>query len=281
MAIASKRDNVIFKKAERDLLRLREGYQPDVVHNFRTTTMRLQVLFEEIAPAGHGKHKKLMKAMTRIRKRAGRIRDIDVQLAALRSLKVPVEPRRKTQLMHRLIELRHKQEKKIGKLLKKKDVADISKRLRRISKSVELETDNRPLDIARRMLASIIDRNTRLDEDQLHRCRVTVKRARYAAEFAPKSAATDQFIAQLKTLQDALGRWHDWFTLTNTARHELGEIHQSSLVAALHNVTRGKFRDAAAELNSLLATPERLTLVPPRKQNVKPADPAPQTTAVA
>ena len=100
------------------------------------------------------------------------------------------------------------------------------------------------------MLASIIDRNTRLDEDQLHRCRVTVKRARYAAEFAPKSAATDQFIAQLKTLQDALGRWHDWFTLTNTARHELGEIHQSSLVAALHNVTRGKFRDAAAELTS-------------------------------
>jgi CHAD domain-containing protein len=281
MAIASKRDKVIFKKAERDLLRLREGFQPDVVHSFRTTTMRLQVLFEEIAPAGHGKHKKLLKAMTRIRKRAGRIRDLDVQLAALRSLKVPVEPRRKTHLTHRLIELRHKQEKKLGKLLKKKDIEDISKRLRRISKSVELESDNRPLEAARRMLTAITDRKARPDEDQLHRCRVTVKRARYAAEFAPKSVETDQFIAQLKTLQDALGRWHDWFTLTNTARHELGEIHQSSLVAALHNVTRGKFREAAAELSSLLATPERLTLVPPRKQNVKAAAPAPPNSAVA
>jgi|1185.fasta_scaffold38031_2 CHAD domain-containing protein len=283
MAIASKRETLIFKKAERDLLRLRGGYQPDIVHNFRTTTMRLQVLLEDIVPSQNGKRKKLklLKPLGRIRKRAGRIRDIDVQLAALRSLKVPLEPRRKTQLTQRLIETRHRQEKRLGKLLKKKDLDQIFKRLRRIAKAVELETDNSALDIARRMLASATDGTARLDEDQLHRCRVAVKRTRYAAEFAPKSAETDQFISQLKKLQDALGRWHDWFTLTNTARHEIADIHQSSLVAALHNVTRGKFREAGAALASILATPGKLAVVSRRKQNLKSPAPVAQTGAAA
>ena len=41
----------------------------------------------------------------------------------LRSLKVPSEPRRKTQLTQRLLELRLKHEKKLGRMLKKKDLA--------------------------------------------------------------------------------------------------------------------------------------------------------------
>jgi hypothetical protein len=45
-------------------------------------------------------------------------------------------------------------------------------------------------------------------------------------------------------LQDALGSWHDWLTLTQTATDRLGDVSESSLVAVLHNVTRGKFRHA-------------------------------------
>ena len=77
-----------------------------------------------------------------------------------------------------------------------------------------------------------------------------MKRARYAAEFAPKSAESSQFIAELKRLQDAVGNWHDWLTLTQTAITRLGDVQQSSLVAALHNVTGGKFRQAATVLSA-------------------------------
>jgi len=38
---------------------------------------------------------------------------------------------------------------------------------------------------------------------------LAVKRARYAAEFAPKSAEKTQFITQLKRLQDTLGHLND------------------------------------------------------------------------
>jgi CHAD domain-containing protein len=88
-----------------------------------------------------------------------------------------------------------------------------------------------------------------LSDDILHRYRIVVKRARYAAEFAPRSAERERFISGLKQLQDALGSWHDWMTLTRTAARHLGEIEQSSLVAALHNVTRVKFRHAVAALS--------------------------------
>ncbi len=281
MAIVAERSKTILQKTERDLRRLREGYQPDVVHSFRTTTRRLQVLLDELTPERDRKQKKLLKMLSRIRKRAGRIRDIDVQLAALRSLKVPLEPRRKTQLTQRLLELRQKHEKKIGKLLNKQDYLEIARRIRKLSKVFSVEFTANALQVARQTLASAGAGNARIDEDRLHHYRLAVKRARYAAEFAPRSTESAEFIAQLKTLQDALGRWHDWFTLTQTAKQHIGDIHQSSLVAALHNVTRGKYREAVAQLSATVGSPESLSLVPARKQNVKDPEVLQQTGTAA
>ena len=104
------------------------------VHGFRTTTRRLQTLLEELIPERGRNQKKLLKLLGQIRKRAGKVRDLDVQLAALRSLKIPQEPRRKTQLMHGLIELRAKHEKKLRKLLTKEAIREIRKRLKRAFK---------------------------------------------------------------------------------------------------------------------------------------------------
>jgi len=88
----------------------------------------------------------------------------------------------------------------------------------------------------------------------LHQYRIVVKRARYAAELAPKSEEAERFMAQLKRLQDAVGNWHDWLTLTQTATKRIGDVNQSSLVAALHNVTGGKFRLAVAALSTSRTT---------------------------
>jgi hypothetical protein len=52
-------------------------------------------------------------------------------------------------------------------------------------------------------------------------------------------------------LQDAVGDWHDWLTLTQTASEHLGEVRESSLVAELHNVTGAKFRHAVAVLSQM------------------------------
>jgi len=242
---------VIFRKMERELLRLESDQQPEAVHSFRTTSRRLETLLEQIACGAGRNQAKLLKLLSGIRRRAGRVRDVDVQLAALRSLKVPLEPRRKTELTQSLIELRAKHEKKLRKLLKKKVVREIQKRLKRAQETSKSAKRRDPLAVAKQILATVPLSSGQMTEEMLHRYRIAVKRARYAAEFAPKSSESAELIAQLKKMQDALGSWHDWFTLTQTAAQTLGEINQSSLVAAMHNVTRGKFRHAVTAITTI------------------------------
>ncbi len=252
MPIAADRCKSIFRRTERELLRLSSGNKAEAVHAFRTSTRRLQTLLERLASNGQGKHKKLLKMLNRIRKSAGKVRDIDVQLQALRSLKVPQEPRRKTQLIQTLLDLRAQHEKRLRKLLKKDDIRDIRKRMKRAAASLRFDSGPDPLAVAKGMLTSV-NLNGAADEKALHHYRILIKRARYAAEFAPKSPEATRFLAELKRLQDALGNWHDWLTLTHTAVERLGDINESSLVAALYNVTRGKFRHAVATVSATKA----------------------------
>jgi len=251
MSIAPKRSRVVFEKLEQDLVKLSSKPRAENVHRFRTGTRRLQILLGELSPKLGRSQKKLLKMLGRIRKRAGKVRDLDVQLAALRSLKIPREPRRKTQLVNQLIELRGEQEKKLRKAVDEGTAREIRKRLKRASKDFNPETSRDPLEVARGMLEAIERGGASVTEALLHQYRILSKRARYAAEFADPSAEAEQFIAAIKRIQDALGDWHDWLTLTQTASERLGEVRESSLVAELHNVTGAKFRHAVVVLSQM------------------------------
>jgi CHAD domain-containing protein len=255
MSIAPKRSRVVFQKLERDLIKLSSKPRADHVHRFRTGTRRLQILLGELSTKPDSRHKKLLKLLSRLRKRAGKVRDLDVQLAALRSLKVPQEPRRKTQLVNHLIELRAQQEKKLRKAADKGTVREIRKRLKRAEKSFKPEASRDPLAVARGMLQAIERGDAPASEALLHQYRILSKRARYAAEFADDSPESQRFIAGVKRIQDALGDWHDWLTLTQTAIEQLGEVHESSLVAELRNVTGAKFRHSVTVLAHLRNKP--------------------------
>jgi CHAD domain-containing protein len=276
MPIAAKRCRLVFRKLERDLEKLAAQQSNETVHRFRTSTRRLQTLLEELMPQRTRKEKKLLKILRNVRKQAGKVRDLDVQLAALRSLKIPLEPRRQTRLLEGLLELRARHEKKLRKTLTKETVREIHKQLTRASKEIDLKSSSDPATAARQILSRVATPGKPLTEDALHRCRLLVKRARYAAELAPESAAATQFITQLKRLQDILGNWHDWLTLTNTAAERLGDVNQSPLVAVLHNMASGKFRQAVAAvaaLSTLRTGPKPVPLTPSRKPGARMATP--------
>jgi CHAD domain-containing protein len=249
MSIAAKRSRAVFQKLERDLVKLSSKSQAESVHRFRTGTRRLQILLGDLSPKLDRSEKKLLKLLGRIRKRAGKVRDLDVQSAALRSLKIPREPRRKTQLVNHLIELRSRQEKKLRKEVDGTAVREICKRLRRAAKRFRPESSRDPLTVAKAMLDRLDRAGEPLTEAVLHQYHTLSKRARYAAEFATASNEAAEFIAELKRIQDALGDWHDWLTLTQTAIEHLGEVRESPLVAELHNVTGAKYRHAVAVLS--------------------------------
>jgi CHAD domain-containing protein len=251
MSITPKRARAVFQKLERDLVKLSSKPQAESVHRFRTGTRRLQILLGELSPKLDRNERKLLKLLARIRKRAGKVRDLDVQSAALRSLKIPREPRRKTQLINRLIELRAQQEKKLRKAVDETTVREIRKRLKRAAKRFDPKASRDPLAVARAMLERLDRAAEPLTEAVLHQYRILSKRARYAAEFAAPSPETERFIAELKRIQDASGDWHDWLTLTQTASRHLGDMRESPLVAELHNVTGAKFRHAVTVLSQM------------------------------
>jgi CHAD domain-containing protein len=268
MPIAPQRSRVVFQKLEQDLVKLSSKPRAENVHRFRTGTRRLQMLLGELSPKLDRSQKKLLKLLGRIRKRAGKVRDLDVQLAALRTLKMPREPRRKTQLINELIELRGEQEKKLRKAVEEDTVREIRKRLKRASKNFNPAASRDPLAVARGMLEKIGRGDAPVTEALLHQYRIVSKRARYAAEFAEPSAEADLFIAGLKHLQDAVGDWHDWLTLMQTASEHVGDVRESALAAELHNVTGAKYRHAVAVLSQmrakLVAAPEHPAPVPDR-----------------
>jgi CHAD domain-containing protein len=279
MPIAPKRSRVIFQKLEQDLVKLSSKPRAENVHRFRTGTRRLQILLGELSPKMDRNQKKLLKLLGRIRKRAGKVRDLDVQLAALRSLKIPQEPRRKTQLVNHLIELRAQQEKKLRKAVDEDTVREIRKRLKRAGKNFNTEASRDPLAVAAGMLEAINRGDAPLTEALLHQYRILSKRARYAAEFAETSAKAQEFIAGVKRIQDALGDWHDWLTLTQTTSEHLGEVRESPLVAELHNVTGAKFRHAVAVLSPMRAKPVPCPERPAHPPARAKAKPSPATSA--
>lgn len=250
MAITGTRGSAVFKKTERELLRLASKPSSDAVHGFRRAARRLETLLAEFSRDRNRNQEKLLRMLNRIRRRAGKVRDVDVQLAALRTFKVILEPRSKRRLIEQLLEARVQHEKRLSKLLKKNDVREIRRRLGKACQSFRLTSIEDPVKIAARILGSVNGSAGSLNDEALHRYRLALKRARYAAEFAPRSATAEPLIKELKRLQDALGAWHDWMLVTRTASEHLGEVKQSPLVRALDNLTRGKFHHAVAALSS-------------------------------
>ncbi len=155
MSIAPKRSRVVFQKLEQDLVKLCSKPRAENVHRFRTGTRRLQILLGELSRKLDRNQKKLLKLLGRIRKRAGKVRDLDVQLAALRSLKMPREPRRKTQLVNHLIELRGAAGKEAAQSRRARHRPRDSQAAETRQQEFNPEASRDPLAVARGMLERI------------------------------------------------------------------------------------------------------------------------------
>jgi CHAD domain-containing protein len=232
------------RKLSRQLAKLPTKPAPENIHRFRTSARRVEVLVGDLAQKRSRNDKKLLKMLGRLRKKAGRVRDLDVEIAALRSLKIPQEPVRKSQLMRTLAEERGKQEKKLIKTLDKKTVSEVRKRLKRTAGSLEIPKEINPVAVAlQKVTEPALDQSV-VTEETLHRFRIAGKRARYIAEMAGKDPEAVHLLEQLNHMQDAIGDWHDWAQLAQRAEKLFGGVRDSALVAALRNVARAKFRQA-------------------------------------
>jgi len=276
MPIDLERTRLCFQKLERQLNKLIKKQSADNVHKFRTYSRRVETAIGSLLST-NGKGRELVEDLCRLRKRAGRLRELDAQIAAVRAMKVPEANGQKSKLLGALLEERSQREKRLAKALDRQTVRSICKDLKRTARKLNSAENVEPLTLCLRALGRLGKDHGAVTEKTLHQHRILGKQARYLAEMCAKDSDAEQLVKQLKEMQDVIGDWHDWWQLTNTAEEVLGGIKESPLVAMLRNVTRAKFRQAAdkvVETRSALAD-KRVGLIsaqalPPRKAMLHP-----------
>ena len=90
------------------------------------------------------------------------------------------------------------------------------------------------------------------DQRKLHRLRIELKKIRYTAELSGKDAATRRFTAALERTQDAIGTWHDWLTLSESAEEALNNYVSSGVLMQLRSLTTSAFSAAIQSVTELL-----------------------------
>jgi CHAD domain-containing protein len=264
MPFDKKRGRVAFERLARELTKLSKKPAPDCIHKFRTNSRRVEAVLTDVVLELNRNDEKLLRLLARLRKKAGRVRDLDVQLVALRNLKIPHGNGHKAQFLNTLVQERTKRERKLAKAFNGETALEIRKRLKRTSSGLAVPKDTEPLKLTLNKLAQLGRDHAPLTEKTLHQYRIIGKRARYIAELADDDPAAKRVIEELKHMQDVIGDWHDWLKLTQRAENLLGTVRDSALVAMLRNVTQAKFRqslDAVAEIRTAL-TAKNLHVVP-------------------
>jgi CHAD domain-containing protein len=252
MAADSNRTQVLFDRLQR-ISRLSSGAKPETVHQLRTTIRRIETLVATTWPTPSRKEEKLLKQLDGLRRRAGKVRDLDVQIAALRSVRLESVTRDRARVTSFLEKARTGRERKLLRAFQDEVDAGLHKRLNRTATRLQQESpkptqlkaaEDRFLAAALDKFAAVVKRRPTLSEGNLHDFRMDCKRVRYLAEMAGESPRAAAAIEQLKRIQDSIGAWHDWLTLTATAESVLARSGQVPLLSALRTSTRSRYLEA-------------------------------------
>ncbi len=219
---------------------------PEGVHQLRTTIRRVETL---IANSTGAKYSRLLKQLKTLRRRGGKVRDVDVQLLALRNIRVG-HKREKMEVRRALEQLRKKRSRKLVKAVEAEIDSGLRKRLKQTVAALTADgagsgakSHGGTLAIALDKFANLTAEYPPLREDNLHDFRMRCKRIRYLAEIEYDHPAVQQAVNLFKRIQDAIGEWHDWVNLAQTTEDVLAS-RNSPLLAAVRAGRQAKFSEA-------------------------------------
>jgi CHAD domain-containing protein len=228
------------------------------VHKLRTSTRRIEATLELLAVVStihiDRESKSLRKALRKLRRTAGVVRDIDVHRDLLKACKKNADTARLDE------ELSAAREKAAAKL-----TLALERHQRKIGKSLDdLELALKPalkLDLSSKELVHLTrgwfaKSACALDpgnDDQLHTIRKAGKTARYIAETgAETSKAAAALASRFERTQKTLGSWHDHLLLLDEAQASLSKQSPTTEQIRLKATDLRRKADSAA--NHLLVT---------------------------
>lgn len=240
------------------------------VHGLRTSARSLETTLTTLGLDSKKRTGHLLGNLEDLRRRAGKVRDMDVLTA--NTLKT--NPHGDQDCVVRLIEhlgaerSRHayklRREIKRGGTELRHGVKQAARRIEKLLKKAETnpaESDAAPNAMARTIqLASDLQRPTRLGRNNLHPYRLKVKELRNVLRLSDRGD-DQEFLKQLGIVKDAIGDWHDWEELVAIAAETLDHGSSCKLMKEL-KATRDEKYDEALSLTRHLRTHYLASRVP-------------------
>ena len=252
--------------------KLTNDVTPKNVHRLRTTVRRIESLVSYANPDLGKKLERALERLAELRKRAGRVRDIDVQVELLDQLGNGSTAKDRKILLGLLDKKRDRHSRRFVSALGKFADAKMFSRMDKIAEKAgtgpsESNRPLAPLEEARIQLAAMADDVSRqtLKPSRLHEARIQVKKIRYLAELADESAEQKSFIDNLKAAQNAIGAWHDWEELAKLAENRFADRANCALLSEIRALFATRHGAAVSAVTSLFAaTQAPASRKPPR-----------------
>jgi CHAD domain-containing protein len=261
MTLLEKRSERLHAGLSSTLAHLGSEISPKLVHHLRTTIRRIESLIGFAEPEMGKKQEKALEQLALLRKRAGRVRDLDVQLGLLGAIgNTSTAPDRKL-LADVLKRKRSKQTERLSAVVAKSR----EERFRPLFDAIRaqsaaapqlLDESAEPLERAKRTITELtaeFSSPAKARAGALHEIRIRLKKTRYLAELSEESAEQKEFLATIRSVQDSLGAWHDWEELTKTAEKEFGGRVNCPLLVEVRALFAAKRSAAAAAVSNLFA----------------------------
>jgi CHAD domain-containing protein len=249
--------------------------KPKSVHRLRTTIRRIESLVSYTNPQISKKEERTLEKITDLRKRAGKVRDLDVQTDLLLDLGNGSTAKDRKTLANLMEKKRIQQARRLESAIKKLHDHKFFDRLDRIAEQAGVPQDSKnrplvPLEEAKAQLLKIANDfgsgqalGQAIKPSRLHVVRIALKRIRYLAELAEESAEQKDFMRELKSTQDALGDWHDWQELAERAEKRFSDRASCALLREVRTLLSARHSDAISSLNKLFSLMQAPAKKPP------------------
>jgi len=229
------------------------------VHRLRTSIRRLETLVNYTQPRLSKKSEKVLDELRVLRKRAGKVRDLDMQIGLLVSMGHSSGAVDRRALLEALKKKRARQASRLTSTVRRLGDSTFLDRVERISeKAVDGTASNsQPLHSAQKelnQLATEFSSRQNLKPARLHQLRIRLKVLRYRAELAPESAEQKTLTERLKSVQDAIGEWHDWELLARSAEKQFGDRISCALLVEVRSLFAAKYSAAVSAAMNLLTS---------------------------
>jgi CHAD domain-containing protein len=285
MPLDAKRIGKNIRKLRKILQKVPKVPNPEVVHDLRTHTRRLEATVKAAGFDCKHSDRRTFRQLDRIRKKAGKVRDMDVLTSDLAEVELNHGNDEFVELLEYLGAERYRYARQLQRFVRRRS-AKIRRRLKRIENRLEhiqeAGQQNRSTSknkagttaatVAALELSRALGAPRTLNRANLHPYRKKIKELRYALQ-TQRENTNQELIDELRKCKDATGEWHDWQELVKIAAEQNQGEPNRDLLKKLSAIEQKKFESALSIANRMRRKYVKSNSAPRHRRTRKPREP--------